>query len=87
MLKEVGTREEFVIVISFESVLPMSRDLKSTLSWLRVMKGYLPIALTLSVRVSSWPLVMSVNLITKRVTSTFASSVLKVRVISCFLFG
>lgn len=53
ILKEVGTNEEFVIVISLESVLPMSKDLKSMLSWLKVMKGYFPIALTFNVRLSS----------------------------------
>lgn len=53
ILKEVGTNEEFVIVISLESVLPISKDLKSMLSWLKVMKGYFPIALTFNVRLSS----------------------------------
>jgi hypothetical protein len=31
-MKDVGTKEEFVRVISFDSVLPMSNDLKSILS-------------------------------------------------------
>jgi hypothetical protein len=33
--------------------LPISKDLKSMLSWLKVMKGYFPIALTFNVRLSS----------------------------------
>ncbi len=83
----MGTSEELLIVISFVSVFPINSDEKSIASWLIVIKGYFPIALTFNVRVSSYPLEMSTSLITNSETSTFASSVLKVNMISYFLLG
>jgi hypothetical protein len=51
------------------------------------MKGYLPIAETFSERVNSYPVAISANFTRIRATCTFASSVLKLIVISCFFPG
>jgi len=68
MLKEVGTGEALVMVISFVAVLPIKSSSKLIISVLSVMKGYFPIAETLSEREHSWPLLTSVSLQTMRAT-------------------
>lgn len=87
ILKEVGTGDEFVIVISLVAVLPIRSSSKFIISVLMVMKGYLPMAETLSERVHSWLLLISLSLMTMRATCTLASSALNVMVKSCFLPG
>ncbi len=52
-----------------------------------VIKGYLPIALTLRLRRISWLVDMSCSLAAISAMRTLASVDLKVMVISCFFFG